>query len=127
MKRYNIEGNSSNDMLRKNYLVDQFYGSETLFGHYHMPGEGNIRAFVGRGERGAEALVSSTTELSLFKNIAKADQEAINLEFATFIDGGIFWDRDNVSISGSDRILNQEFEKRNLVDAGMGIRLKKGY
>jgi hypothetical protein len=45
------------------------------------------------------------------------------LEFATFIDGGIFWDRDNVSISGSDRILNQEFEKRNLVDAGMGIRL----
>ena len=120
---YNIEGNSSNDMLRKNYLVDQFYGSETLFGHYHMPGEGNIRAFVGRGERGAEALVSSTTELSLFKNIAKADQEAINLEFATFIDGGIFWDRDNVSISGSDRILNQEFEKRNLVDAGMGIRL----
>ena len=120
---YNIEGNSSNDMLRKNYLVDQFYGSETLFGHYHMPGEGNIRGFVGRSERGAEALVSSTTELSLFKNIAKVDKEAINVEFATFIDGGIFWDRDNVNTSENGRVLNPYSTNRNLADAGMGIRL----
>ena len=48
---YNIEGNSSNDMLRKNYLVDQFYGYNNLFSHYHLPGEGNLRGFVGRGER----------------------------------------------------------------------------
>ena len=121
---YNIEGNSSNDMLRKNYLVDQFYGKETLFSNYHMPGEGNLRGFVGRGERGAEALVSSTTEFSLFKNIAKDNQEAIDLEFTAFVDGGIFWDRKNTSANVNREILNASFTKRNLADAGVGIRFR---
>ena len=67
---YNIEGNSSNDMLRKNYLVDQFYGINNLFSHYHLPGEGNLRGFVGSGERGAEAMIASTTEACLQKTLA---------------------------------------------------------
>ena len=120
---YNIEGNSSNDMLRKNYLVDQFYGNETLFSHYHMPGEGNLRGFVGRGERGAEALISSTTEFSLFKNIAKADQDAIDLEFTAFVDGGIFWDREKISLNYNRGLLNTYFTRRDLANAGIGIRL----
>ena len=115
---YNIEGNSSNDMLRKNYLVDQFYGYNNLFSHYHLPGEGNLRGFVGRGESGAEALVSSTTELSLFKNIASENQDPIDLEFVTFIDGGIFFNR-NSKVSHEQNPLIT----RVLADAGIGIRL----
>ena len=90
---YNIEGNSSNDMVRKNYLVDQFYGQEDLFSHYHMPGEGNLRGFVGKGERGAEALMATSSEFSIYKNLSKADRAEFILEFAAFIDGGLFWDR----------------------------------
>jgi outer membrane protein assembly factor BamA len=117
---YNIEGNSSNDMLRKNYLVDQFYGQEDLFSHYHMPGEGNLRGFVGKGERGAEALMATSSEVSIYKNLSKADIADIILEFAAFIDGGLFWDREK-----NDALeLNNYFTKRTLADAGVGLRLK---
>jgi len=106
---YNIEGNSSNDMLRKYYLVDQFYGNDDLFNQYHMPGEGNIRAFIGTGVGGAEALFATSTELSLLKTIPKTE---IDFEFAAFIDGGIFWDRKSTDF----------FNKRTLADAGLGVR-----
>ena len=123
---YNIEGNSSNDMLRKNYLVDQFYGNETLFDHYHLPGEGNLRGFISRGEKGAEALFASTTELSLFKNLARPEQSAINFELAAFIDGGVFWNREQVR--SFDRVeLTNNFTKRNLADAGLGIRMNTSF
>ena len=102
---YNIEGNSSNDLLRKNYLVDQFYGINDLFSQYHMPGEGNIRAFVGTGVPGAEALFSSSTELSLFNSIPKTN---IGLELSSFFDGGVFFDSTS--------------KKRILGDVGLGIR-----
>ena len=115
---YNIEGNSSNDMLRKNYLVDRFYGQETMFSRYHLSGEGNLRGFVGKGERGAEALVATNTEISIFKNIGEVKGESINLEFSSFFDGGIFWDRYN----DNTNILNDFFNKRVLADAGIGIR-----
>ncbi|MEC7736175.1 MAG: hypothetical protein VX651_02430, partial [Candidatus Neomarinimicrobiota bacterium] len=116
---YNIEGNSSNDMLRKNYLVDQFYGQESLFLHYHMPGEGNLRGFVGKGERGAEALMATSSEFSIYKNVSKADKAEITLELAAFIDGGLFWDREKNDVLE----LNNYFTKRTLADAGFGLRL----
>ena len=117
---YNIEGNSSNDMLRKNYLVDQFYGQDSLFLHYHMPGEGNLRGFVGKGERGAEALMATSSEFSINKNLSKPDKANIILEFAAFIDGGLFWDRKK-----NDALeLNNYFTKRTLADGGVGLRLK---
>ena len=105
-------------MLRKNYLVDQFYGYNNLFSHYHLPGEGNLRGFVGRGESGAEALVSSTTELSLFKNIASENQDPIDLEFVTFIDGGMFFNRNSKVFDEQNPLIT-----RVLADAGIGIRL----
>ena len=116
---YNIEGNSSNEMLRKNYLVDQFYGLDSLYAHYHFPGEGNLRGFVGRGERGAEALVASSSEISIHKNLASPYRSDINVEFSTFFDGGIFWDREK----NSRQRLNNHFSDRVLADAGFGLRI----
>jgi len=111
---YNIEGNSSNDMVRKNYLVDQFYGQEDLFSHYHMPGEGNLRGFVGKGERGAEALAAFSSEASIPRSIKKLN---FNIEFAAFVDGGVFWDRFEK--------IETKFNSRTLADGGVGLRLKK--
>jgi hypothetical protein len=108
---YNIEGNSSNDLLRKNYLVDQFYGQEDLFNHYHLPGEGNLRGFVGQGERGAEALAAFTTEGSIYIKIPKADT---GIELAAFVDGGLFWDRPDLT--------KENYIKRTLLDGGVGLR-----
>ena len=116
---YNIEGNSSNEMLRKNYLVDQFYGLDSLYAHYHLPGEGNLRGFVGRGERGAEALIASSSEISIHKNLASPYRSDINVEFSTFLDGGIFWDREK----NSRQRLNNHFSDRVLADAGFGLRI----
>ena len=108
---YNIEGNSSNDLLRKNYLVDQFYGQEDLFNHYHLPGEGNLRGFVGQGKRGAEALAAFTTEGSIYIKIPNADTD---IELAAFVDGGLFWDRPDLT--------KENYIKRTLLDGGFGLR-----
>ena len=118
---YNIEGNSSNDLLRKNYLVDQFYGleigeGESLMSHYHMPGEGNLRGFVGKGERGAEALVALSSEASYSKSIKKLNLDA---EFAAFVDGGMFWDR----LDEESGIIGSKYISRTLADVGIGLRL----
>jgi hypothetical protein len=119
---YNIEGNSSNDMVRKNYLVDQFYGfelqeGESLISHYHMPGEGNLRGFVGKSERGAEALAAFSSEASISRSIKKLN---FNIEFAAFVDGGMFWDRFNTD----KEEIGTKFNSRTLADAGLGLRLK---
>ena len=119
---YNIEGNSSNDMVRKNYLVDQFYGfelqeGESLINHYHMPGEGNLRGFVGKGERGAEALAAFSSEASISRSIKKLN---FNIEFAAFADGGLFWDR----LDETSNVIGSTFISRTLADAGLGLRLK---
>jgi len=91
-----------------------------LFSHYHMPGEGNLRGFVGKGERGAEALMATSSEVSIYKNLSKADKADIILEFAAFIDGGLFWDRFN---TGTKEI-GTKFNSRTLADGGLGLRLK---
>jgi len=119
---YNIEGNSSNDMVRKNYLVDQFYGfelqeGESLVSHYHMPGEGNLRGFVGKGERGAEALAAFSSEASISRSIKKLN---FNIEFAAFVDGGLFWDR----LDETSNMIGSTFNSRTLADGGVGLRLK---
>ncbi|MBA65160.1 MAG: hypothetical protein CMG55_05100 [Candidatus Marinimicrobia bacterium] len=108
---YNIEGNSSNDLLKKKYLVDQFYGQEQLFLNYHMPGEGNLRGFVNSGERGAEALISSSSEIGIDKNLL---DNKLNFAFTIFADAGTFWDREKPS----------GYSNRVLADAGFGVNLK---
>ena len=120
---YNIEGNSSNDLLRKNYLVDQFYGlkdgdGESLMSHYHLTGEGNLRGFVGKGERGAEALAAFSSEVSFSKSIEKID---LGVQLAAFVDGGIFWDR----LDTETQLIKSDFYSRMLGDAGIGLRLNK--
>ncbi len=115
---YNIEGNSSNDMMQRDYLVDQFYGQETLFSHYHLPGEGNIRGFVGMNEEGADAIIAMSNEISIVKDFARKNNLPINVELASFIDTGIFWNNTLGSLSRS----KNNFEKRIFADAGIGIR-----
>ena len=113
---------TSNDMIQKNYLVDQFYGFElqegdSLISHYHMPGEGNLRGFVGEGERGAEALAAFSSEASISRSIKKLN---FNIEFAAFVDGGMFWDRFNTNTEK----IETKFNSRTLADGGVGLRLK---
>jgi outer membrane protein assembly factor BamA len=112
---YNIEGNSSNDLLRKNYLVDQFYGSFDLFNHYHMPGEGNIRGFVNSSQRGADAMVSSSTEFVADKGLF---ENRLNISFSIFADAGIFWDKAPYHPWYPNRVFD-----RYLGNVGFGTRL----
>ena len=43
-----------------------------------------------------------------------------NIEFATFVDGGMFWDRFNTD----KEEIETKFNSRTLADAGLGLRLK---
>jgi len=116
---YNVEGNSSNDLVAKDYLADGLYGlevnGESLFGHYHLPGEGNIRGFAHSGERGSEALVSSTSEASYSKKMG-----SIRIAAAAFIDAGIFWDRFNEETKS----IGKSYTSRSLMNAGVGFRTR---
>jgi len=119
---YNIEGNSSSDLLRKNYLVDQFYGIEifdgdSLISHYHMPGEGNIRGFVSENRRGADALIAQSSELSISQSFYK-----INFQFTIFGDVGIFWDKNRAIWRPIDN--PSKYFERVLGDLGLGTRIK---
>jgi len=119
---YNIEGNSSSDLLRKNYLVDQFYGIEifdgdSLISHYHMPGEGNIRGFVSENRRGADALIAQSSELSISQSFYK-----INFQFTIFGDVGIFWDENRAIWRPIDN--PSKYFERVLGDLGLGTRIK---
>jgi|TARA_B100001750_G_scaffold92461_1_gene72970 hypothetical protein len=111
---YNVEGNGSADMFRRSYLRDEssFFGLTEFNHHYHMPGEGNIRGFVGKGEPGADALTAFSTEIYVRPPALQKgyfDDHPLTLELALFGDGGIFW-------NGRDT--------RTLADAGLGFRLK---
>jgi len=61
--------------------------------------------------------------LSLLKNLARPEKSAINIELAAFIDGGLFWNRERVRSVVGRFELNNNFIKRNLADAGLGIRM----
>ena len=115
---FNIEGNSSNDMLRKNYLVDQFYGLDNLFSNYHLPGDGNIRGFVSQGNSGAESLVAFTNEVIISKKMYD-----IYAEIAAFTDFGTFWSRTVNYKNGVKSSYLGTFSPEIYADAGLGFRL----
>ena len=112
---YNVEGNSSNDLLRKNYLIDRFYGYHKLYDHYHMPGEGNLRGFVRSGENGAEALISSSTEIEIDKYLF---DRKLRIALVAFSDMGTFW---NKRTNDENK---QIYINRLLADAGFGTNIK---
>ena len=82
-----------------------------------MPGEGNLRGFVGKGERGAEALATFSSEASISRSIKKLN---FNIEFAAFADGGLFWDR----LDEKSNVIGSTFKSRTLADGGVGLRMK---
>tara|TARA_S200000501_G_scaffold339840_1_gene347867 strand:+ start:66623 stop:69601 length:2979 start_codon:yes stop_codon:yes gene_type:complete len=110
---YNIGGNSPNDILRKSYLIDQFYGYQSLYQHYHMPGEGNLRGFITSEEDQADALIAFSSEF-----LTKININAVTsyLELACFFDGGYF---NNMATSGEENSFS-----RTLADAGFGFRFE---
>jgi hypothetical protein len=113
---FNIEGNSSNDLLRKNYLVDQFYGIKGLFAHYHMPGDGNIRGLVNENKEGAEALVAISNEFILSEKFYD-----ISTELALFTDFGQFFCRRIDDQWGEKKYT--DIQKANIfADVGLGLR-----
>ena len=116
---FNIEGNSSNDFLGKRYLVDQFYGLKDIFNHYHLSGDGNLRGFTGMSKQGVEALISTSNELCLNGNIPKIN---LSTEFATFFDGGLFWENQFPYFKNSN-----EANKRIMADAGIGVRFNTSF
>ena len=107
-----------------------------------MPGEGNLRGFVGRGERGAEALVSSTTEFSLFKNPTMKIEE-INTKKAAILYSeidinplfkGHAKEEDRSVMNATFSLINDDFKETfdsMLKDAGIiginGHRIIGGY
>ena len=111
---FNLEGNASNDIIRKPYLLDQFYGSDFLFKHYHFPGEGNVRGFISKGEQGGEEVIATTLENSIKKNIEYLD---LDVELANFFDFGFL---------GNDRNKTKvDYKTRFYSDFGFGIRFNK--
>jgi hypothetical protein len=108
---FNIEGNSSNEQLRKRYIVDQFYGNTNLFNHYHLSGDGNLRGFTGMSLENADALVSTSNELGFFTTMPKIN---LSTEIIAFADGGVFLNED-------------PFKKRYLGDAGFGVRFDTSF
>ena len=113
---YNINGNSSNEMLKKNYLVDQFYGYLELFNHYHLPGEGNIRGFFDPSARGADALISSSTEFVADRGFL---ENKFNLSLAVFGDAGVFWIK-----SPQHPWYPPKLRERIISNLGVGTRIK---
>ena len=111
---YNIEGNSSGDMFRQSYLRDEssFFGLTEFNQHYHLPGEGNIRSFVGQGEPGSDAIAAFSTEVFLRPPAFEKgyfEDRPVTLEITLFSDAGIFWNGQT---------------SRKMADAGLGLRLK---
>ena len=82
-----------------------------------MPGEGNLRGFVGKDESGAEALAAFSSEVDYSKSIKKIDTR---IQLAAFFDGGMFWDR----LDETSNVIGSTFNSRTLADAGVGLRLK---
>ena len=110
-------------MLRKNYLVDHFYGQDSLFSHYHYPGEGNIRGFVGQGEQGAEALIAFSNELI----ISYPDIYNISADFALFSDVGTFFSRNSFQNIFELPQYKGSYITRIYADAGLGLRLSTSF
>ena len=111
---FNLEGNASNQLIQKSYLLDQFYGLHTLFKHYHLPGEGNLRGFIWKEEPGAEEIISMTLENSINTNIQYFDTD---IQLANFLDFGLL---------GNDRNkIENKYTTRFYADFGFGIRFNK--
>ena len=101
-------------MFRKSYLRDEssFFGLTEFNQHYHLPGEGNIRSFVGQGEPGSDAITAFSTEVFLRPPAFEKgyfEDRPVTLEIALFSDAGIFWNGQT---------------SRKIADAGLGLRLK---
>ena len=111
---FNIEGNASNQLIQKSYLLDQFYGLDILFKNYHLPGEGNIRGFIWNELPGGEEIIALTFENSINENFEYLDMD---IQFANFFDIGLLGnDRNNSKINYSTRFY---------ADFGFGVRLNK--
>ena len=114
-EKYNIEGNGSIGMVKRSYLINQFYGFNNLFEHYHFPGEGNFRGFVGRGLNGADALLALNLLVGIRKDFLLLGEEPKNLELKLFSDIGSFWNK------YYHPWVFESYKNKTLADAGIGF------
>ncbi|MBT4795304.1 MAG: M1 family metallopeptidase [Candidatus Marinimicrobia bacterium] len=114
-ERYTIEGAGSGDLYRKPFLRDatSFYGNTQLRGHYHLPGDANLRGYYGENLVGSESVITNSFELFFNPGL-----KVINIELAAFIDDGWIWGSKFTQGDGG-------FKGDYLLDAGLGMRMKK--
>ncbi len=114
-ERYTIEGAGSGDLYSKSFLRDasSFFGNTQMRDHYHLPGDANLRGYYGGKLAGAESVMANSLELFYTPDI-----KAVNIEFAAFVDDGWIWG--SKYKQGDDG-----FKGDFLMDAGLGLRLKK--
>lgn len=112
-ERFTVEGAGSGDLYAKSYLRDNssFYGNKEFFGHYHLPGDANLRAFGNQGFAGVEQVSAFTFEGFISKSLL-----GVNLELAVFADRGV--------LTGSKYSQGDKgFNSTEMLDYGLGIRL----
>ncbi len=114
-ERYTVEGAGSGDVYENSYLRDasSFFGWSESRNRYHLPGDGNLRGFYGRGYSGVEQISGLTLEGFYGKSF-----KGLKLEAAFFMDAGL--------LNGS-RLEKGDmgFNDTVLTDAGIGIRAGK--
>lgn len=114
---FTVEGAGSGDLFSRPYLRDEssFYGITELRSRYHVSGDANLRGFLGRGLSGAQAVTATSVEGSFFTS-----PFSVNLELTSFVDGGVVW--------GDQYFTDQRgLQPYPLLDAGVGLRLKKNF
>jgi outer membrane protein assembly factor BamA len=84
-----------------------------LRGHYHLPGDANLRGYYGENLVGSESVITNSFELFFNPGL-----KVINIELAAFIDDGWIWGSKFTQGDGG-------FKGDYLLDAGLGMRMKK--
>lgn len=114
-ERYTIEGAGSGDLYAKPFLRDEssFYGNTELRNHYHLPGDANLRGYIGEGLAGAESVIANSFEI-----FYKPSFKPMDIELVAFMDDGWVWGSKYIQ---GDKGFNGDY----LFDAGLGLRLGK--
>ena len=110
-----INGAGSGATYQKFYLRDEssFYGNKNARGHYHLPGDGNLRGFYDSTFVGVEQMISTSMEGFFSKKWFDT-----KFELALFTDVGL--------VDGSKFSQGYNgFDNEILMDAGFGFRMSK--
>ena len=109
---FKIAGNQSRSMYEKSYLRSEnsFFEFNNFNEKYHLPSDGNIRAFI-NDNYSTDELVAFSSELYFLNKKVDSngyfENRLINTEIALFADAGVF---------------NRSHKLEKLANAGLGFR-----